>query len=241
MIRLIPLVVVCSLAGCVTSLASVPEAEKQYPYRVAVSCENRRLSKAIVNTLEKSGLVLEAHNPAAPDETGSGNASEVALQVVEIGIEKRWKRNTWCYVTTIPGFPVAFVFTSFILAPIFGPYGGYVWFPPNVTPIVTVSITVSAELKLGAVASTKIEKSASRMCKLRRSWMQLGRIDDGWFSTVLGGRWDQDYKTKKGEWSAFFRPSEVDWVEVENIAFHNIACSAVTWLEGVFRKVETGW
>ena len=71
--------------------------------------------------------------------------------------------------------------------------------------------------------------------------MQLGRIDDGLFSTVLGGKWDQDYKTKKGEWVAFFRPGEANWAEVESIAFHNIACSAITWLEDVFKQLEEGW
>jgi hypothetical protein len=168
---------------------------------------------------------------------------EIILAVADPEIEKSWRRNAWCYITTVPGLPVAFISSSIILTPIFGPYGGYAWFPPNVLPIVTIETKVTAKLSLGPLASTEITGSASSMCKLRRSWIQLGRIDHQWFSTVLGGDWDKDYSTDKAEWTAFFRSEDAqeEWQEIEKIAFHNIACRAVAWLEEIFNKIEEGW
>jgi hypothetical protein len=231
-----------TFAGCSTSMLRVPVAAKQYPLQVCVKCENEEFSRRLAGVLSESGLVLAARNPGSEDgEFVSADGIEIELSIENLAVEKSWQRNTWCYVTTIPGIPVAFVFSSIILAPIFGPYGGYAWFPPNVTPVVTVEISVTADLSLGPVASTSITETASTMCSLDRSWVQMGRLDDKWFSTVLGGNWDRNYSTEKLEWSAFFDPQEYDWSRVEEIAFHNVACRVVTWLEETFRKLEEGW
>jgi hypothetical protein len=243
MFRMLPVVLVAALAGCATSLARIPEVGKQYPLRVAVIAENKDFSVKLAEVLDKSGLVLRAHNPdseesqAEPDEE---EGTEIPL-LAAVEIEKKWRRNTWCYITSIPGLPFAFLSSSVILTPIFGPYGGYAWFPTNLAPVVTVEVTVTARLSLGPVASETFTESASRMTKLRRSWIQLGRIDQQWFSTVLGDAWDKDYEKDDVKWSAFFRPDEYDWSEVEAVAFHNISCRAVTWLEGIFKQVEEGW
>lgn len=238
MYRILPFIMLVSLAGCVTSLAKVPAAEKRYPVRVAVLCEDKDLSGTIVKILDRSGLVKDAHNPDGGPE--GMEEADVVLSARILQNDRKWKRNTWCYVTTIPGLPFAFITSSILLAPILGPYGGYIWFPPNITPIVTIETTVTVQLGLDPDASIKITESASRMCYLRRCWVQCGRIDDKWFSTVLGGNWDRDYKTDKCKWTAFFRPGEIEekWAQVKGIAYHNIACRAVTWLEKVFEKLE---
>lgn len=245
MFRMLPVVMIAALAGCATSMARVPEVEKQYPLRVAVIAENKDFSVKLAEVLDKSGLVLHAHNPDSEEEQGEAEAGEVEGTEVPllaaVDIKKEWRRNTWCYVTSIPGLPFAFLSSSVILTPIFGPYGGYVWFPTNLAPVVTVEVTVTAELSLGPIASETFTESASRMTKLRRSWIQLGRIDKQWFSTVLGGGWDKDYEKDNVKWNAFFRPEEYDWSEVESVAFHNISCRAVAWLEEIFKQVEEGW
>jgi len=243
MFRMLPIVVIAALAGCATSMARIPEVEKQYPLRVAVIAENKDFSIKLAEVLDKSGLVLHAHNTDSEESlagTDEEEGTEIPLLAV-VDIKKKWRRNTWCYVTSIPGLPFAFLSSSVILAPIFGPYGGYAWFPTNLAPVVTVEVTVTAELSLGPIASEMFTESASRMTKLRRSWIQLGRIDRQWFSTVLGGGWDKDYERDNVKWNAFFRPDEYDWSEVESVAFHNISCKAVAWLEEIFKLGEKDW
>jgi len=223
------------LTGCATSMARVPVAQKNFPLTIAVHSENKLLSKTFIRVINESGIVESAHNP------GNGKVADIVLSIDKLDLLRRWKRNTWAYVTAIPGFPFAFLTSSIFIIPIYGPYGGYAWFPSYLVPMVTVNIEANVSLSLGPLATKEITESASSMCKLQRSWVQLGRIDDKWFSTVLGSDWDKNYETEKYEWQAFFDPEKYDWSEIETVVYHNMACKTVSWLEDIMNKLEEGW
>jgi len=222
--------------GCATSMMRIPIAEEQYPLTLAVESKNVSFAKTFAGVVNKSGLVEYAGTVGVEGEKHM--VADLNVEIRDIKINRSWRRNTWCYVTTIPGFPFAFLTTSIVLAPILGPYGGYLWFPPNVVPIVTVEVEVTATIGLGPDARTKITEKASMMSNLRRSWVQCGQIDDKWFSSVLGSWWDRNYETESCKWKAFWDPKKYDWSSVEKIACHNIACRAVPWLESVLAKME---